>query len=85
VPTALDSWRPLPDGGHEATIILHITGGLPPYTIHHDLDVFTAWESDPAIVFTAQGCNALAHTITVESTDGQSIEQDYRIPPPWCD
>jgi hypothetical protein len=85
VPAALDSWRSLPDGVQEATIILHITGGAPPYTIHHDLDVFTTDQADPAIVFTARGCDALVHTIVVESADGQSVKQVYWIRAPWCD
>jgi hypothetical protein len=85
VPARLDSWRSLPDGKQEATIILHITGGAPPYTVHHDLDVFTTWEADPAIVFEARGCSALVHTIVVESADGQSVTHDYWIAVPWCE
>jgi hypothetical protein len=84
-PARLDSWRSLPDGAQEATIILHITGGASPYTVHHDLDVFTTWEADPAIVFEAQGCSALVHTIIVESADGQSVKKEYYIPAPWCE
>jgi hypothetical protein len=84
VPARLDSWRHLSDGRQEATIILRITGGAPPYTIHHDLDVFTTWETSPAIVFEAQGCSALVHTIIVESADGQSVKKEYYIPVPWC-
>jgi hypothetical protein len=85
VPGRLDAWQPLDNGGYEATIILNITGGAPPYTIHHDLDVFVTKEAAPAIVFEAQGCSALVHTIIVESTDGQSVTHDYWIPVPWCD
>ena len=85
VPGRLDAWQPLDNGGYEATIILNITGGAPPYTIHHDLDVFVTEEAAPAIVFEAQGCSALVHTIIVESTDGQSVTHDYWIPVPWCD
>jgi len=83
-PTNLDHWRPL-NGEYECTIILRITGGAPPYTVHHDLDVFTTWETDPAIVFKAQACSAILHTITVESADGQTVAHDYAIPAPWCD
>jgi hypothetical protein len=83
-PTSLDHWQPL-NGEYECTIILRITGGAPPYTVHHDLDVFTTWETDPAIVFKAQGCSAMVHTITVESADGQTVAHDYAIPAPWCD
>ena len=85
VPATLDNWQPSSDGGYEATIILRITGGAPPYTVHHDLDVFTAEETNPAIVFKAQGCSALVHTIQVDSADGQSVKHDYWIQPPWCD
>jgi hypothetical protein len=84
VPTRLDHWQPLSDGGHECKIVLHITGGVPPYTVHHDLDVFTTGETNPAITFTAHGCSALVHTIIVEAADGQSIKHDYWIPAPWC-
>ncbi len=83
-PTGLDHWRPL-NGEYECTIVLRITGGAPPYTVHHDLDVFTTWEPDPAIVFKAQACGAILHTITVESADGQTVAHDYAIPAPWCD
>lgn len=84
-PARLDNWRPLPDGRYEATIILHITGGAPPYTIHHDIDVFTTDQTDPPIVFEAIGCSALIHTIKVESADGQAAQHDYWIRPPWCE
>lgn len=82
-PTALDDWRPVSDE-YEVTIVLHIKGGAPPYTIHHDVDVFTTSETNPAIVFRARGCT-LVHTILVESADGQSVKHDYWIQPPWCD
>jgi hypothetical protein len=84
-PTRLDSYRPLTDGGFEATLTLRITGGAPPYIVHHDMDTFTTEEPNPAIVFEAQGCSALVHTIIVESADGQRVQHDYWIPPPWCD
>ena len=84
-PARLDDYRPLDNGGFEATIILRITGGAPPYIVHHDLDTFTNETPDPAIVFEAQGCSALVHTIIVESADGQRAQHDYWIPAPWCD
>jgi len=83
-PTMLDHWQPLSDGEYECKIILYITGGAPPYTVHHDLDVFTTLETNPAIIFTARGCGGLVHTIIVESADGQSVKHKYWIPPPWC-
>jgi hypothetical protein len=85
VPGRLDHWRSLDDIEQEATIILHITGGAPPYTIYHDQVLVTAtWKTDPAIVFQARGCGALVHTIIVESADGQSVQHKYWIPAPWC-
>jgi hypothetical protein len=70
----------------EATIILHISGGAPPYTVYHDQGlVTTTWKTDPAIIFQARACNALVHTITVESADGQTARNKYWIPVPWCD
>jgi hypothetical protein len=84
-PTRLDSYQALTDGGFEATITLRITGGAPPYIVHHDLETFTTEAPNPAIVFEAQGCSALVHTIIVESADGQRVQHDYWIPAPWCD
>ena len=84
VPTMLDHWQPLSDGGYECKIVLRITGGAPAYVVHHDLDVFTTQETNAVITFSAHGCGALVHTIVVESADGQSVKHDYWIPAPWC-
>jgi hypothetical protein len=84
-PDQLDSWQPLPDGKYECTIVLQIRGGALPYTVHHDLDVFTTQQTRPPLVFTAHGCGAIVHTIKVESADGQSAMYDYWIPAPWCE
>lgn len=84
-PTRLDHWQPLPDGKYECEIILQITGGAPPYTVHHDLDISTTWEINPTLVFTAHGCGAIVHTIKVESADWQTVVHDYWIQPPWCE
>lgn len=86
-PTRLDYWRVIDEqnGDYEATIILHITGGAPPYTVYQDATLMvTTWESDPQLVFVARGCGALVHTITIESADGQRVAHDYWIPVPWC-
>ena len=83
-PTALDSWQALGGDEYEATIIVRITGGAPPYTVYHDVTSFTTDETSAPIVFTASGCNALVHTIKVESEDGQSVSRSYYISPPWC-
>jgi hypothetical protein len=82
-PTQLDAWRPT-EGGYEVTIILYISGGAPPFTIYHDVDVFTTEERAYHLVFITDGCTII-HAITVESADRQSISHDYFIRAPWCD
>jgi hypothetical protein len=85
VPAALNGWRTLDNGEQEASILLHISGGAPPYTIYHDQNLITTtWKTTPEIVFRATGCSALVHAITVQSADGQSVKHDYWIPVPWC-
>ncbi len=86
LPTALDHWQPLGDGEMEATIVVRITGGAPPYTVYHDASLITTTEEiNPVITFPARGCSALVHSITVESADGQTAQHDYWIPAPWCE
>ena len=82
-PTQLDGWEPVQDG-YQATIVVHISGGAPPFTVHHDMDTFVTWEREYALVFVTKGC-PIVHTITVESADGQRVAHDYYIRPPWCD
>jgi hypothetical protein len=84
-PTRLDHWQALADSKYECQIILQITGGAPPYTVHHDLEVFETWQNRPALVFTAHGCGAIVHTIRVDSADGQTVTHDYYISAPWCE
>jgi hypothetical protein len=78
------TYQPLPDGHFEARLSIHISGGAPPFTVRHDIDVFQTSQRDYDIVFRAIGCSALVHTITVESADGQIASHDYFIPAPWC-
>jgi len=85
IPTNLDGWGPA-ETGHQATIMLHISGGAPPFTIYHELDVFVTQERDYALVFIVNGCS-IVYTITVESADGQKVAHNYfiRAPDPDCD
>jgi hypothetical protein len=84
VPGQLDGWEDT-DAGQRATIVVHISGGAPPFTIHHDVDVFVTQQRDFPLVFSVGGCS-IVHTITVESADGQKIAHDYfiRSPDPDC-
>jgi hypothetical protein len=81
-PTQLDAWEST-EGGHKATIIVHISGGAPPFTVYHDAERFETNERDYSLVFTWSGC-VIVKTITVESADGQRVSHDYWIHAPWC-
>jgi hypothetical protein len=83
VPTQLDGWETT-STGHRATIVIHISGGVPPFNVYHDLEMFTTEKRDPEIVFDVGGC-AIIHTITVESADGQQAVHEYYIRAPGCD
>lgn len=82
-PTWLDGWESV-DGGKKVTIVLHITGGLPPFTVHHEGDRFETSERDYPLVFVVDRC-AIFGTITIESADGQRVSREYWISAPWCD
>jgi hypothetical protein len=82
-PTTLDAWERV-NGGYEATIIVRISGGAPPFTIHHDIDTFVTNERNYPLIFRAEKC-AIVKTIVVESADGQRASHDYYIRAPWCD
>ena len=82
-PTQLDAWK-TENGGYRVTIIVRISGGTPPFTVHHDTDIFVTEERHYPLVFRAAGCTII-HTIAVESADGQSISHQYFIRSPWCD
>jgi len=82
-PTQLDGWETT-STGHQATIVIHISGGVPPFNVYHDLEMFTTEKRDPAIVFDVGGCTII-HTITVESADGQRAVHKYYIQAPGCD
>jgi hypothetical protein len=84
VPTALDGYQPTGDGNYEVTIVIHIIGGAPPFTIHHDVETIQTRQRDYPLVFRHGGCSAIIHRITIESADGQSVSHDYFIPVPWC-
>jgi hypothetical protein len=82
-PMWLDAWEPA-EGGHNATIVIHISGGAPPFTVRHDTDTFVTEEREFPLVFHSGGC-VIVHSITVESADGQKVTHDYFIRAPWCE
>jgi hypothetical protein len=82
-PTWLDAWERA-NGGYQATIIVHISGGAPPFTVHHDTDTFVTDQRDYPLVFKVEKCT-IVKTISVESADGQQVSHDYYIRAPWCD
>jgi hypothetical protein len=86
-PRYIHSWEPLPNGQVRVTLLVQISGGAPPFTVRHDIEAFQTSERDYLLVFDRAGCAGMAHTITVESADGQSVSHDYWIGAelqPWC-
>jgi hypothetical protein len=88
-PTWVHEWTKLPDGKIKVVVKVEITGGAPPFTIKHDGNVVgKTWERLYLVDFVAEGCSGLAHSITVESADGQSVTHDYWLPRAelgWCE
>jgi hypothetical protein len=83
VPTQLDGYESA-QGGYRCLIVVRISGGAPPFTVHHDVDQFVTNDRDYYLYFMASGCGAIIHTIRVDSSDGQSVSESYWIPAPWC-
>jgi hypothetical protein len=87
-PTWIHEWTKLPDGNVKVVVKVEITGGAPPFTVYHDgALVGKTWERECLVEFLKLGCSGAAHTITVESADGQSLTKDYWIDKDmmeWC-
>ncbi len=82
VPTQLDGHETA-EGGHRCLIIVRISGGAPPFTIHHDAFQDVSNEREYYLYFTEAGCTII-HSIRVDSADGQSVSNQYYIASPWC-
>jgi len=81
-PTQLETWEPV-NGEYKVTIILHIQGGIPSFTIYQDgIEMGVTDSKEYALIFNARGRN-IVHTVTIESADGQSVSHDYFIKAPW--
>ncbi|MBN1179589.1 MAG: hypothetical protein JXD18_10270 [Anaerolineae bacterium] len=78
-------WQALASGDVEVTLQISIQGGAPPFTIHHDVEVFVTSERDYIFTLQRSGCSPIVHTAVVESADGQSVSHDYFIAASWCD
>jgi hypothetical protein len=82
-------WERQPDGNVKVVIEVEISGGAPPFTVKHDGNVVgTTWERLYLVDFLHLGCAGVAHTLTVESADGQSVTHDYWLHPDrldWCE
>lgn len=82
-PFQVDDWGP-GAGGYTVWVSIHITGGLPPFTVYHDGQVQHTWERVVSFSYVEARCT-LVHGITVESADGQKVTHDYWIRAPWCE
>lgn len=81
-PTWLDGWQPVANG-REVTIVVHISGGAPPFTVSHQGQSFQTQQRDYPLKFVVNRCEIFG-TIIVESADGQRVSHDYWIDAPWC-
>lgn len=87
-PQFIDSWE---SKGSTNKVVLRvdIVGGVPPFTVSHGPTV-QGTTSDRVfyIEFEWGSCkSAMVQSITVQSSDGQTIKKDYFIPVeqmPWC-
>lgn len=83
-PYWVESYESAPDSGYRAYVSIDIHGGEPPFTVHHDLDIYRNQGRHVTMSTVEAGC-VINHTITVESADGQTYSQPYRLEAPWCD
>ncbi len=79
-PTSADAVEPV-EGGYKVTIVIHIEGGAPPFTIRHDVETFQTSERDYPLVFVVREF-PIVKSITIRSADGQEVSHDYYIANP---
>ena len=87
-PQFIDSWEPK-GSTNKVVIRVDIVGGAPPFTVSHGPTVQgTTSDRVFLIEFEWGSCkSAMVQSITVESSDGQTVKKDYFIPVermPWC-
>ena len=87
-PQFVDSWEPK-GSTNKVVLRVDIVGGVPPFTVSHGPTV-QGTTSDRVfyIEFEWGSCkSAMVQSITVQSSDGQTVKKDYFIPVehmPWC-
>lgn len=87
-PQYVDSWEPK-GSTNKVVLRIDIVGGVPPFTVSHGPTV-QGTTSDRVfyIEFEWGSCkSAMVQSITVQSSDGQTVKKDYFIPVermPWC-
>jgi hypothetical protein len=87
-PQYVHSWEEK-GGTNEVVLKVDIVGGVPPFTVSHGPTVQgTTSDRTYLIEFEWSACkSAMVQSITVESSDGQTVKKDYFIPValmPWC-
>lgn len=87
-PQVVDSWEKKGDT-NKVVLRVNIVGGVPPFTVSHGPTVQgTTSDRVFLIEFEWSACkSAMVQSITVESSDGQTVKKDYFIPVaamPWC-
>jgi hypothetical protein len=87
-PQSVDSWEKQGDT-NKVVLRVDIVCGAPPFTVSHGPTVQgTTSDRVYLIEFEWSSCkSAMVQSITVESSDGQTVKKDYFIPValmPWC-
>lgn len=87
-PTGVDSWEKKGDT-NKVVLKVNISGGVPPFTISHGGNVDGTTPTRVYLLeFEWSACkSAMVQSITVESSDGQTVTKNYFIPVsamPWC-
>jgi hypothetical protein len=87
-PQFIDSWEPQ-GSSNKVVLRVDIVGGVPPFTVSHGGNVDGTTSTRVYLIeFEWGSCkSAMVQSITVESSDGQSVKKDYYVPVermPWC-
>jgi len=87
-PQFIHAWEPK-GSTNKVVLKVDIVGGVPPFTVSHGPTVQgTTSDRVFLIEFEWNSCkSAMVQSITVSSSDGQTIKKDYFIPVermPWC-
>ncbi|MFN2271890.1 MAG: hypothetical protein ACK2US_13705 [Anaerolineae bacterium] len=87
-PQSVHAWEPK-GSTNKVVLKVEIVGGVPPFTVSHGPTVQGTTSNRVFFIeFEWSSCkSAMVQSITVSSSDGQTVKKDYFIPVermPWC-